>query len=169
MRESLTEQEWLHRAFHSSDLSLRPGKRGHADHLIALGLAGRAAGGPAAALMRANPASTPTELRAALRSAMVLAKRVSAKRGWRLSGKTLLRVAEMALAHHIYPACLHCHGRGYETMPGAPALSDRACPHCGGSGRRPVQKRWRSEITELIAVFERIDSVAAAAVAKRMK
>lgn len=169
MRERLSEHERLHRAFESQDLSLRPGKRGDADHLIALGLAAKAAGGPAAALIRVHLASSIGELRAALRSTLAIAKRLSQTRGWGLRGTSLMRVAEIALAHHIYPACFHCHGRGYDVVPGAPALSDRQCKHCGGSGHRPVQKKWRSEISELISVLERIDSVTEAAVARRLR
>jgi hypothetical protein len=169
VRERLTEKERLHSAFGSGDLSLRAGRRGDADHLIALGLAARQVGGPADALIRVHLASSTTDLRAALRSTLSVAKRLAQARGWKVNGRNLVRVAELALAHHIYPTCLHCSGRGFEKAPNAPVLTTKRCTHCDGTGRRPIQKRWRPEIAELISVLERIDSVTQAAVVRRLR
>ena len=47
---------------------------------------------------------------------------------------------EAALAWWINPTCSACEGRCYETIPGAPTLSDVPCKVCEGTGRRKLHR-----------------------------
>lgn len=68
--------------------------------------------------------------------------------------------------HWLDDVCHACHGRGYETVPGTPMLSDVLCGECGGTGRSQLHEasepaRW---LQETIARMER--EVAAAIMRK---
>lgn len=143
-------------AFKSSDLSLEEDKRKDADHIIALGMASRRTGLMCGAVMRLQLAGSQSEYRRARESVIRLAVQLGDRRGWRLSVPNLHRVGELALAHHVFPACPVCHGRGYEVEEGAPALSGRICKPCHGTGVRPVQRKFNGEIRDVIEVLERI-------------
>jgi len=153
-----TIHERLIRAFGSSDLSLVPGERKDADHLIALGLAEKAAG-YASDVVKLHLVSTQSEYRRARDAAVRIAATLNERRNWRLARGNVRRVGELALAHHAFPACQECHGRGYEVDEGAPRLSGRICRVCGGTGIRPVQKRFRDHIRDVIEVIERVGRV----------
>ena len=51
---------------------------------------------------------------------------------WKGNPKT---IAQEVLAWHLHGTCQPCGGRGYQLILGTPALSDRLCTHCGGSGK----------------------------------
>lgn len=38
----------------------------------------------------------------------------------------------------LSPTCTTCHGQRWQVIPGTPALSERVCPACRGSGERPM-------------------------------
>lgn len=161
--------ERLSTAVHTSDLTVDPDHRRDADFVIALGLAGSRHAKAASHLMRLHLDGTHTSLKAAYHSVLALAKRLNAKKAWRLNGKALHAVALQSLSHHVSPTCTHCHGRKFEVLEGSPTLSTEACKHCHGTGRRPIQKRHREQIQQLIAVLESIDEVTERAVARLVR
>lgn len=55
------------------------------------------------------------------------------KRGWQ--GVDCTQVVNRVIKHWLDDVCHACHGRGYETVPGTPMLSDKVCMACEGSGR----------------------------------
>lgn len=59
--------------------------------------------------------------------------------------------------HWLDDVCHACHGRGYETVPGAPVLSEKPCQVCNGEGRLRLPRtdepaQW---MQERIAKMER--------------
>lgn len=169
MSERPSAFERLTVAIGSSDLTADPIHRGDLDYIIALGVASARHSTVASPMMRLHLAATPAALRNAFQSVLGLTKRMNAKKNWRLNGKALQVVALQALSHHVNPVCGHCHGRKFELMEGAPALSARACKHCHGTGRRLVQKKYRDFIGQVIAALESIDEVTERAVARLVR
>jgi hypothetical protein len=169
MSERPTAFERLSIAVGSSNLTMDTIHRGDLDFIVALGIASARNGAVASSLMRLHLASTPAALKTAYASVLGLTKRFNSKRNWRLSGRSMQVVALQALAHHIVPVCQHCHGRKFELIEGAPALSAKVCKHCHGTGRRPVQKKHRDCIELVIAALEQIDSVTERAVARLVR
>lgn len=153
----------------SSDLSVDFNHRTDIDYIISLGIASSRNGAVAGSLMRLHLASTPAAMKTAYASVLALVKKFNSKKSWRLSGRSMQVVALQALAHHIVPVCQHCHGRKFELIEGAPALSAKACRHCHGTGRRPIQKKHRECIEMVIAALEQIDSVTERAVARLVR
>lgn len=161
--------ERLSTAVHTSDLTVDAEHRTDADYVIALGIACSRHSAVASPLMHLHLSGTNTNLRAAYNSVLSLAKRLNAKKGWRLNGRALDTVAMQSLSHHVSPTCPHCHGRKFEVLEGTPTLSAEACKRCHGTGRRPVQKKHREQIQQLITVLESIDEVTERAVARLVR
>lgn len=59
------------------------------------------------------------------------------------------------MKHLAHDVCLHCQGRGYMLLPGAPVLSDEQCPHCQGTGKNPLAGEAERALLEVIARMER--------------
>jgi hypothetical protein len=169
MTERPSAFERLSVAVGSSDLSLNSVNRTDLDYIISLGIASARNGAVAGSLMRLHLAGTPAALKTAYASVLNLVKKFNAKRNWRLAGRSMQVVALQALAHHIVPVCQHCHGRKFELIEGAPALSAKVCKHCAGTGRRPIQKKHREHIEAVIAALEQIDAVTERAVARLVR
>lgn len=161
--------ERLSVAVASTDLTFDPNHRNDLDYIAALGLATLRHSAAASPLMRLHLASSPAALKTAYRSVLALVKRMNAKKGWRLAGHSMHAVALQALSHHVNPVCPVCHGRKFELQEDAPVLSHKACKACHGTGRRPVQKKHRDAITQVIAALETIDSVTERAVARLVR
>lgn len=161
--------ERLSTAIGSSDLTADPIHRGDLDYIIGLGIASARHSAVASPMMRLHLASTPAALRNAFQSVVGLTKRMNAKKNWRLNTRSIQVVALQALSHHVNPVCPHCHGRKFELMEGAPALSARHCKHCHGTGKRPVQKKHRDCINQVITALEQIDDVTERAVARLVR
>lgn len=161
-------QERLLRAFSSSDLSLNAETRGDADHLVALGYAGRASGGVSGAVMRLHLAGNPSDYQAAKSAVVRLARHMNGVRNWQL-GKHVAVVGELALAYHVLPVCQCCQGRKYEVPEGTPYTTANICKPCRGSGKRPVQRKFNAEIRAVIAVLEGIDATTERAVARLLR
>lgn len=51
---------------------------------------------------------------------------------WRMERPA--EVATAVIAWWLAKSCRTCHGRQYQTIPGTPALSNKVCRACGGSG-----------------------------------
>lgn len=169
MSERPSAFERLSVAVGSSDLTMDTIHRGDLDFIVALGIASSRNGAVAGSLMRLHLASTPAAMKTAYASVLALVKKFNSKKNWRLSGRSMQVVALQALAHHIVPVCQHCHGRKFDLIEGAPALSAKACRHCHGTGRRPIQKKHRECIEMVIAALEQIDSVTERAVARLVR
>lgn len=75
-------------------------------------------------------------------------------------------LARALLAWQRDPTCHHCHGHGFEAVPGAPALSGHTCRPCGGRGQRhiPAPAELRELVQWLHAEVERETAIAAPAV-----
>ena len=169
MSERPSVLERLSTAMGSSDLSMDMIHRGDLDFIVALGIASSRHSAVAGPMMRLHLASTPAALRGAFQSVLGMVKRMNAKKNWRLNTRSLQVVALNALSHHINPICPACHGRKYELIEGAPALSATACKVCHGTGRRAVQKKHRDQINQVIAALETIDDITERAVARLVR
>lgn len=169
MSERPSAFERLSIAVGSSDLTMDTIHRGDLDFIVALGIASARNGAVAGSMMRLHLASTPAALKGAFQSVLNMVKRLNAKKNWRLNSRSIQVVALQALSHHIVPVCNHCHGRKFELIEGSPALSAKMCKHCHGTGKRPVQRKHRDYINQVIAVLEQIDDVTERAVARLVR
>ena len=161
--------ERLNIAMNTSDLTLDFNHRTDLDYVVAIGIAEARNGKVAGPLMKLHSTTSRLALKDAYKAVESLARSMNAKMNWRLNGQAIRTVSERALAHHIAPVCPHCQGRGFELQENSPVLSAKACKHCHGDGRRPVQRKHREEITKLIAVLESIDSMTERAVARLVR
>jgi len=156
--EKVTVRERLLAAFTGTDLSVDTERRTDADYLIALGLAQQRAGRASGAAMRLQ-LTCADDYRKARDLVRDLAKKLNAKRGWRLTMAHAGHVGELALAHHVFPACPACDGRGREKPEGAPYLSGNICRPCHGTGKRPIQRRHQEQIRQVIEALEQLESL----------
>lgn len=169
MNERPSAFERLSTAVNSSDLTLDANHRGDLDYICALGIAGSRHGSVASPLMRLHISGTNTHLKEAFESVLSLVRRLSSKKNWRLHSHNLTTIALQALSHHVSPTCTRCQGRKFELTEGSPVLSTKPCMHCHGSGRRPIQKKFRDEISQVIASLENIDATTERAVARLVR
>lgn len=169
MSERPSAFERLSTAVSSSDLTMDPDHRTDVDYIVALAVAGSRHGSVASPLMRLHISGTNTHLKEAFNSVLSLVKRMSSKKNWRLHSHNLTAIALQALSHHVSPTCVHCQGRKFEMTEGSPVLSTKPCQHCHGSGRRPIQKKFRDEISQVITALENIDDVTERAVARLVR
>ena len=161
--------ERLSTAISTSDLTVDADHRTDADYVLALGIAGARYSAVASPMMHLHLSGTRTNLKAAYTSVLALVRRLNSKRNWRLHAHALSTVALQALAHHVSPTCPHCQGRRFELQEASPVLSTKVCKHCHGTGRRPIQKKYREQIAHVIAALEQIDSVTERAVARLVR
>lgn len=149
--EKPSHLERLSVAQNTSNLALDPNRhKTDADYILGMGLAASRSPACAAPLTHLTGASTQTEFKAAQEAVRKAVKHLNYVRNWRLSGINSNRVADLALAHHISPACPHCSGLRWQTIPGTPSLSGAPCGHCHGTGRRPIQRKFHDEIQDAI-------------------
>lgn len=164
----------------SSNLRFDLERRTDVDYVIALGAAElqqaksrdptMAIGASTAGkLLHLHIAGGQAAYRSALESVHSLASHLNAKHDWQLEPRQLRRVSSLALGHHVAPVCPACNGQGYHMMPGAPRKSDRACDTCGGTGLRPIPRRNRQEIRQLVGVLEALDHALEGAVARYLR
>lgn len=102
-----------------------------ADVLAAAGMAARTS--PAALALWTATLSGRTGAKKAV--VEILASKLAgqmAKARWKGDPR---RIASEVVAWYLHGVCKPCSGRGYETIPGTPALSERLCQCCGGTGR----------------------------------
>lgn len=145
--------ERLASAFGSSDLALRPRGAGDADVLVASGLTALQLGPVASTLIVLHSGHTQGNYRAALVQVQKMVRFRGQKLGWRLNKAAAHRVGELALAHHLHPACPHCKGRGKLAAEGTPYLTANICTHCRGSGERPIQRKHHEQIDEMVRLL----------------
>ncbi len=169
MSERPSAFERLSTAVSTSDLTVDADHRTDADYIVALGIASRRHSAVAGPLMRVHLAGSQVAIKNAYNSVLSLVKRVNAKKNWRLNSHAVGTVALQALSHHVAPTCPHCHGRKFELQEGSPVLSTKVCRHCSGTGRRPVQKKYRDQISHMVSVLESIDDVTERAVARLVR
>jgi hypothetical protein len=154
-------QERLISALSSSNLRVDLERRGDADYVAALGAASRRNGDVAGAVMRVHLVGSAADYREAVDATTRLTRHLNAVRNWRLGGREIRLVGELALGYHVRPACPACHGRRYEVPEGSPHTNGNICKPCRGSGKRPVQRRLNLEIRGVLAVLEHSDDVTA--------
>jgi len=163
--------ERLAAAFSASDLTLREGACS-LDAVIALGVVGASSGKGASALLRLAFDNDVTAIKAARRATIDKAKHLNAtsRQGWKIARfKELIAISEAALSLYLHPTCPACRGRKFEPIPGTPALSDRACKTCHGSGRHPLPARHRREVSDLVQALTDMEQLAEAAVRLRLR
>lgn len=169
MSDKPSALERLSTAISTSDLTVDLIHRCDADYILALAYASHRHGAVASPLMRLHLSGTHTNLKSAYNSVLGLVKRLNMKKNWRLHRRAIEVVAVQALSHHVAPVCPHCSGRKFEMAAGAPVLSTKVCKHCGGTGRRPIQKKYRDQIAGVITSLEQIDSLTQHAVARLVR
>ena len=128
------------------------------DYLIAMGVAAMRHNPGTLPLLRMHLAGNQADLNDAFACVMGITRRLSERTRWRLHLRDLQTVAWVALSHHVVPVCGHCHGLRFLKAAEADTLLPIACPHCGGSGRRPVQKHLRWMIERVLVEMEVIEA-----------
>lgn len=165
--ERPTLVERLAVAMTSGHLEMRE-RRCDLDFIVALGMAAQERP-EISAILHLHLAATPEAYRQARNAAIAIVRRLDARRNWRMSSQTIMAVAGAALKHYILPVCPACAGRCFETIPGAPVLSDRICLRCHGTGLRPLPIRHGRAIAEVVARLESIEAVAEEAVRAKFR
>lgn len=144
----------LARAEVSSDLAH------HSRHcdVDVLGAAGMASTGNFAhlALFRLKYLNDSVEIDSAKRLFVMWARKSMIDRS--MNPASASRLGTQALTAWVNDVCQPCHGLGYKKVAGAPALSDRACPHCNGTGRNPITHAG-ADAEVVRDLMERADSV----------
>lgn len=165
--EPTTTLERISTAMSSDDLTLR--EHGcDLNVIIAMGFVGQSSGRMASALLRLAFDDDLTAVKEARTLVIKEAKAFNAR--WRIAAfRDLVRVADTAIAYYLWPTCPKCEGRKYQLVPGTPHLSDRECTKCHGTGRRPLPPMHRREVAELMTRMSDIESIAEAAVRKRLR
>lgn len=139
---------------------------GDRDALMAMGVAAVRGHAEALPLLRLHLAATKSDFEAATRYVLGVVNRLANKERWHIRTYQLDEIAATALAHHVCPVCRHCHGRKLVLSPGSDTLSPKACTHCRGEGRRPVQALFRNYIERTLVELEMLDNKTEASVRK---
>ena len=139
---------------------------GDRDALMAMGVAAVRGHAEALPLLRLHLAATHSDFEAARSYVLGVVTKLSEREGWTARKQQLSDIAEIALAHHVCPVCHHCHGRKLTLSPGSETLSPKACPHCRGDGRRPVQSLFKFQIERTLVALEMLDNKTEASVRK---
>lgn len=152
----------------TSNLTFDLEHRTPVDSIIALGIASKKSD-VTSNVLRLYLVRTPEAWHSAKASVMGIVRRLNARRSWGLTESEVDKVATHALSNHINPVCSHCKGQGFHLIPGSPVKSHRPCEHCKGTGRRPLNKKLRTQIAATISSIEHIDSLTEATVRKWMR
>jgi hypothetical protein len=67
-----------------------------------------------------------------------LARVLDRRNRWRMRGTRLRWMTRRVLDYWLIDNCFTCTGVGYQPIPGSPHLSDRPCPSCHGTRKRPM-------------------------------
>lgn len=80
------------------------------------------------------------------------------------------KVAAISLARWLNSVCPACMGRKHEAIFNTPALSDKACRVCEGSGQAPlrVDPRVRDYVLDMIEEIAEMERTAASRAAKKL-
>lgn len=160
-----TVAERLAAARHSRDLRVDERRCGDVDYLAASGMASRSLG-VGGSLIHLQAGAGPVAMSAAADSVKRLVRSMDARKGWRLKGEAVDRVAQLSLLHHIAPACPTCNGRKYVETPGTGRLSSCECGHCHGTGVRPLGRKHKDEISAVLAELARIEDAIQRSIAR---
>jgi len=168
--EKPSHLERLSLALYTNNLTMDVNRqRTDYDYVVALGIATGRNGSVAAPLTHLHLHSTQSAYRQAHEAVVDLVKRVGSKKNWRLNAGNTKRVADLALAHHVAPACPVCSGRKWQSIPGTPSTSGAPCTACRGSGRRPVHRNLHDEITQIIAMLEKADDLTSRTIGRLLR
>lgn len=170
MSETKTIHERLSAATVSGDLSQCAERIADVDYLTAAGVAG-SRHGLGSAVLRLDLTQDRSDLGPAILATIKLVSEIAAKRGWPMHAQKRKRIAYAVLLHHLSPACPECKGRGMVGMdrdrPGE--YKPRVCNSCGGSGKRPIQRKHQREIREVLHVLDRRRDVIEGTIRKLMR
>ena len=97
-----------------------------------------------------------------------MARKAAARRGVQLKLAELVTIGRQALEYAVNKTCPRCHGTKYELIQGTTRQSNKVCTACHGDGRRPLPRKNRALIVEVVARIERIESNLDTLVAQRV-
>jgi hypothetical protein len=60
-----------------------------------------------------------------------------------------LMLSALVLGHFRDGRCRSCKGHGFELIKGAPAIGDKQCPQCDGTGNRPFDAMFTTDRIDL--------------------
>lgn len=170
MSEQRTIHERLSAAAVSDDLSQNAERVADVDYLTAAGVAG-SRHSLGSAVLRLDLTQDRNDLGPAIIAVMKLVGEIGAQRGWPMHALKRRRIAYAVLLHYLSPACPECKGRGMVGMdrdkPGE--YKPRVCNSCGGSGKRPIQRKHQREIREVLHVLDRRRDVIEGTIRKLMR
>jgi hypothetical protein len=86
---------------------------------------------------------------------------------WRGFTSDPLHVAAEVLTWMHSPICPTCHGQMFEHIAGTPTLSDRPCPACHGTGKKP--KAWGPAAHDLHEWLQEQQREAAREISKKLR
>lgn len=152
--------ELLTHAQHSSNLAEAIGDElADIDVLRAAGMVGQRF--PVAmAVWRFTELQDRSSLRAAFDGLMMLAAKKH------LDSDPIHVVSEV-LQWLVKPVCSGCNGTAYDWIPGTPHLSDKQCPVCSGTGKRPTG--WGPAAKDLYESLLEQQRMAAAEIKRKLK
>jgi hypothetical protein len=83
---------------------------------------------------------------------------------------TARKVAEISLSYWLNDVCEVCEGRGYETLPNSPVLSDDVCKCCKGEKKKPLvcEANWRDYILDMLEDLEEMARYSAGEAMKKL-
>lgn len=150
----------------SGDMSVTP-HFDNAHFIAALGYASKSypIASPLVRMYLAHDKAAVNEARAMARD---MAEKAAKRRRVKLSSSELTKIGSLALDYSVNKTCPRCRGTKYELIDGSNSLGTKPCAACGGDGRRPVPKRHRSLIVDVISRIERIEGTLDIIVAKRV-
>lgn len=160
--------ESLATAMVSSDLTVRSG-RCDVDYLIALGWAAQRINPHAATLVRLHLALDKSAMKATIKTAEQLARRLSERHGWKLGQARRLDVGRMSARYYVVPVCGHCVGVRWERDKRSGALLPAACRRCSGTGQEPFPRGTDGiYVRAVVAALEDIEREAGDAVRRAL-
>ena len=164
----------LAHAFHSSDLSHKPGAC-DVDKLAAIGMV-TAREPLQAELMRLRFDNDPKAYRPALNLLVRRVWQICQKADWQASTVHCELLARNVLDYWIAPQCRACNGLGFKKQPDAPTLEARPCPVCRSSGlaqprlhRKLRADKWQGRFNLIYGWLYGQENVAAGRVAAKLR
>lgn len=167
--ELSTVLERISTARESKNLKANHDKQTDLDVLTAVAYATRHVNKSAGAIMDLHLSDTVEAGQDAIMAVYRMVVRMNLRRRWGHNlQQDLVAIARHAVRYHKDPTCPICKGRKFETMAGAPMLSDRPCGKCQGTGRRPFPIKKGKEIRETVTAIESIEQQIESEVERRL-
>lgn len=140
-----------------------------ADNLAAVAVADLANGGLGGVLFRVKYGNDATTYNTLLSAWKEKVSKKSDLRQWPRH-ITANKVAEISLSYWLNDVCDVCEGRGYETLPNSPVLSDVVCKCCKGEKKRPLvcEANWRDYILDMLEDLDEMARYSAGEAMRRL-